>query len=160
MPSSETNLKLLRLNDNGDSTIGILFKDNNFECYTLEDEFRELKKSGETRIPQGRYEIKERKVLSGMTKKYRSRFDWFNWHLELQDVPNFKYVYIHAGNTDDHSDGCLLCGDSQTTNRKMNNGFIGKSTDAYKSLYLSVVRDIATGKRVFVDVVDEGWING
>jgi len=33
-------LKVLRYSDNGESTIGLLFVDNKFECYTLEDEAR------------------------------------------------------------------------------------------------------------------------
>ena len=55
------NLYVLRFSSQKDSTSGLLFNvvDNklNFLCYTLEDEKRDEKIAGETRIPEGEYEI-------------------------------------------------------------------------------------------------------
>lgn len=127
-------LHLLRYSDDGDSTQGLLFVDGVFQCYTLEDEERSIKVKGETRIPEGTYEVKQRKVISGLTQKYRDKYPWFDFHFELQDVPNFKYVYIHIGNYDDHTDGCILVGDIGYNN-KVQEGAIGSSRNAYKRLY-------------------------
>lgn len=103
-------LRVERFSPEEDDTIGKLFINEEFQCFTLEDEIRAEKVKGETCIPSGKYKIKFREVLSGLTQSYRKRFPWFTWHLEVQNVPGFKYIYIHAGNTEDHSDGCLLLG--------------------------------------------------
>lgn len=153
--SKLSDLKLVRLNDDGDSTIGIMKVGGRFQCYTLEDQASIIKIKGETRIPAGRYEIKHRRVLSGLTQTYRKRFPWFTWHLELQDVPNFTYVYIHAGNDDDDTDACILVGQTQMTNVGSRNGYIGSSAEAYEILYRKLEKMFAAGERVFIDIVDE-----
>lgn len=150
-----SDLTLHRLNDDGDSTIGILKLGNKFQCYTLEDRFNTVKIPGETRVPAGRYEIKYRTVLSGLTQRYRDRFKWFEWHLELQDVPGYKYVYIHAGNDAGDTDGCILVGQSQTTNVGSRQGYIGHSSEAYEILYKKIGEMITKGDPVFIDIVDE-----
>ena len=70
-------LKVLRFSSQGDSTSGLLFLEDefglNFLCYTLEDERRALKVRGETRVPQGTYEIKLRKE-GGFHERYKKRF--------------------------------------------------------------------------------------
>lgn len=144
-------LALLGYSDNGESTLGLLFVDRVFECYTLEDEEQLAKVPGDTRIPDGVYEIKFRRVESGLTKKYRSRFAWFTWHLELQDVPGFSYVYIHVGNDDDDTDACILVGDTANNNQHYS-GFIGQSADAYRRLYEKVSSKLNAGERVFIDI--------
>ncbi len=40
-----------------DASIGALYIDGRFTCFTLEDEYREAKVPGETRIPVGLYQI-------------------------------------------------------------------------------------------------------
>lgn len=147
--------KLQRLNDDGDSTIGYMTTDGKFQCYTLEDEWRVVKVKGDTRIPAGTYEIKKREVLSGLTKKYRAKYGWFDYHLELQDVPNFDYVYVHIGNDDDDTDACILVGNTQTSNRGDSDGFIGNSTDAYRDYYQKTSAALDVGEKVFIEIKDE-----
>lgn len=147
-------LTLQRVNDDGASTIGYLKLDGKFFCYTLEDEARDVKVSGETRIPKGRYEIKKREVLSGMTKRYRSKYDWFDWHLELQDVPGFRYVYLHVGSYENHTDGCILVGDQQQSNAGLLSGAVFKSSQAYKRLYKRVSSALESGDKVFISVLE------
>ena len=62
--------------------------------------------------------------------------------LWLQDVPNFKWILIHCGNTDEHTAGCLLVGDSQENNQIKKDGFIGKSGNAYKRIYPAIAKAI------------------
>ena len=64
----------------------MLFVNNEFECFTLEDERRAEKAKGETRIPEGVYNIVKRKVDSPLTLKYREKYDFFDYHLMLEDV--------------------------------------------------------------------------
>ena len=50
-------LKLLRFHHSPKDTLGLLFINEDFAAFTLEDEFRAEKVRGETRIPEGTYEI-------------------------------------------------------------------------------------------------------
>ena len=65
---------LLRYSDDGDSTMGLLFIDGKFECHTLEDEHRDVKKPGETRIPEGKYKVNFRNERTPLTKKYAAKY--------------------------------------------------------------------------------------
>ena len=47
--------------------------------------------------------------------------------LWVRDVPGFEYILIHTGNTDEHTSGCLIVGDSQENNTIIKDGFVGKS---------------------------------
>lgn len=142
-------LEVLRFNKGKDSTNGILFDISNgvrkFLCYTLEDESREEKVFGETCIPEGEYCIGFRTV-GGFHSKYSHRFaDIHVGMLEIQDVPNFKYILIHCGNTDEDTAGCLLLGNSQVNNNTKTNGFIGNSTEAYFNVYPKIALALKDG---------------
>lgn len=144
-------LTLVRYSDNGNSTAGLLFLDGEFFCHTLEDERRDVKVAGETRIPEGNYQVLFREVLSPLTKKYRSKFDWFTWHLQLQDVPNFNNVYMHIGNRETETDGCLLLGDSINNNR-LSAAFLGNSTPAFARMYKLVSAELEAGNPVHITI--------
>ena len=150
-------LQVLRFSSQKDSTSGLLFDITNgieFLCYTLEDEYREEKIMTETRIPQGTYKIKLRTV-GGMDKKYSKRYPGIHkGMLEVCDVPNFKYILIHCGNTDDHTAGCLLVGDSQENNVIIKNGFIGKSSNAYKRIYPNIANALDRKEEVTIEYID------
>lgn len=135
-----------------DATNGLLFIDGVFECYTLEDEVREVKVHSETAIPLGTYEIKFRNI-GGFDTKYRARYGttFHKGMLELQDVPNFKYILIHTGNTDEHTAGCLLLGETQQDLDKGKDGFVGGSGDAYKKMYPKVRDALLNGEKVTIE---------
>ena len=146
------NLEVIRFSSGTDSTNGILIDktNNKFLAYTLEDEYRDEKKFGETRIPEGTYKLGLRKV-GGYHTKYSKRFsDIHIGMLHVLDVPNFEYILIHCGNTDEHTAGCLLVGDSQENNQITKNGFIGKSTQAYKRIYPDIANAIDCGEDVTI----------
>ena len=151
-------LQVLRFSDSGDSTSGLLCElkpdGREFLCYTLEDESRTVKKKGETRIPEGMYELTLRKE-GGFHKKYSERFpDIHEGMLWVRDVPNFEYILIHCGNTDEHTAGCLLLGDSQENNQLVDDGFIGKSTQAYKRVYPKILKALNNGEDVRIEYID------
>ena len=146
-------LEVIRFNKGVDATNGMLFDvtgDRKFLCYTLEDEDREEKVWGETCIPDGTYEIRFR-TEGGYHNKYSSRFqDIHKGMLEVCDVPNFKYILIHCGNTDEDTAGCLLVGDTQENNNIKAGGFIGKSTQAYQRIYPPIAEALECGDTVTI----------
>lgn len=151
-------LKVIRFSSQADSTSGILMEDSDiglkFLGYTLEDERRVLKVKGETRVPAGTYNITLRTV-GGFHERYTKRFQ--NIHkgmLWVRDVPNFEYILIHCGNTDEHTAGCLLVGDSQENNIIIKDGFIGKSTNAYKRIYPIIAEELEKGNEVTIEYID------
>ena len=152
-------LEVLRISSQADSTNGILYKVNpdksrEFLAYTLEDEERDEKVMHETRIPSGTYRITLRTV-GGFTAKYAKRFkDIHKGMLWVRDVPNFQYILIHCGNTDEHTSGCLLLGKTQTSNKEANNGFIGKSTQAYFDVYPPIAEALENGEDVSITYID------
>ena len=72
----------------------------------------------------------------------------------VKDVPGFEYILWHTGNTDEHTAGCLILGNTQTNNRIAKDGFIGNSVDAYKFVYPRVAAAIEAGLRVSVEYID------
>jgi hypothetical protein len=150
-------LEVLRISSQSDSTNGILFdttKGRKFLAYTLEDEYRETKEKGETRIPAGTYKIKLRKE-GGFHGRYTTKYgSMHKGMLHVQDVPGFDYILIHTGNTDEHTDGCLLVGNTQTENIGTKDGFIGASGDAYKRIYPPIAKVLEDGGDVEITYVD------
>jgi len=151
-------LKVLRFSSQEDSTSGLLFlegkKGLEFLCYTLEDEARVLKVRGETRVPAGTYKL-ELRTEGGFHNKYKKKYGGFHkGMLHVTNVPNFEYILIHTGNTDEHTAGCLLVGDSQENNNIIKDGFIGKSANAYKRIYTNISKAIIDGKNVTIEYVD------
>ena len=156
-------LEVIRFSSGTDSTNGILFetiqqgneidgyfKQKKFLAYTLEDEQRDKKILGETRIPEGTYKMVLRKT-GGYHARYSKRFPHIHiGMLHVLDVPGFEYILIHCGNTDEHTAGCLLVGDSQENNQITKDGFIGKSTQAYKRIYSRIAEAIECGEKVTI----------
>ena len=158
-------LEVIRFSSGTDSTNGVLFEIDKhapalhaegyrckraFLAYTLEDEYRKEKVYGETRIPNGTYKLALRTV-GGYNEKYKRRFpDFHVGMLHVTNVPNFEYILIHCGNTDEHTAGCLLVGDSQENNQITKDGFIGKSTQAYKRIYPRIAEALVRGEEVTI----------
>lgn len=112
-------------------------------CWILQDGV-----GSKERIPGGRFEIKLR-TEGGFHQNYRKRFGKFHrGMLELQDVPGFKYILIHIGNTPKDSLGCLLTGKTWD----MKSPMITSSEVAYKLLYQLVVDRLLAGERVWITV--------
>lgn len=150
-------LELQRFSGGEEATLGLLFDvtaERKFLCFILEDQFQTKKVYGETRIPAGRYGIKLR-VSGGKHPRYAKKYgDMHKGMLWLQDVPGFEWVYIHTGNNDDHTDGCLLTGDTCEQNIT-EEGRVGASVSAYKRIYPEIANRIADGANVYITIKDE-----
>lgn len=134
-------------------TTGIMFIDDEFVGFTIEDEYREEKVDGETRIPAGTYEIKLREE-GGLIQKYRARFgDWHKGMLWLQDVQGFKWIYIHAGNTTEHTDGCIIVGYG-AMHLPLQAPTVMASRPCYEIIAQIVHEAIASGDTVSIEILD------
>ena len=130
------------------SCVGGLHLFNTFMGFGLEDTYRNpgYKLAGKTAIPYGRYALRLR-VEGGMHQRYSDRWPWHEGMLWLQDVPNFEWVYMHPGNTVDHTEGCPLIGEALDMR-----GTLARSAVAYERLYKAVV-SVMRDAEVFVDVL-------
>lgn len=97
-------LRIKRIRADAVSTLGELYVNGEFFCYTLEDADRFLETGGEkvmgqTAIPRGLYQL----VLNESRR--------FERLLPLLiNVPQFAGVRIHPGNTHRDTEGCILVG--------------------------------------------------
>jgi hypothetical protein len=104
-------LKVVRETKNDVSTIGSLFINDVFFCYTLEDKDRGLKQSdsllfiqakkifGLTAIPLGFY-----KLTVNQSPKFKRMLP------RILDIKGFSGVLLHRGNSANDSLGCILVG--------------------------------------------------
>lgn len=97
-------------------TIGRLYVNGELWCNTLEDKVRDLTKEkkvpGKTAIPAGTY-----KVVLTYSNKFKRRLPL------LLDVPFFTGIRIHAGNTADDSEGCILLGENKEKGKVLNSRY-------------------------------------
>lgn len=150
-----TTLTVLRYFDDGDTTLGLLFIDDTFFCYTLEDTYNAVKIQGETRIPQGTYMLGFNRVLTPLTQKYRDTRTWFEYHLHVKDVPGYESIYIHSGSTSQHTEGCLLVADSILSSDKERAIFNSRVT--FERLYKKLKPIIDAEQPVRIRYFDEDW---
>lgn len=123
-----------------DCTIGSLFVDGGFECYTLEDVERPIKVSGETAIPKPAPESPYRIDIT-----YSQRFKRETPYVE--DVPGFDGIRIHPGNTAVDTHGCLLVGRTKGAN------WVGESKVAFNQLFEKIKEALDLGDTVTLEIV-------
>lgn len=129
----EADLILNRMIFTDRSTIGELFLDNIFQCYTLEDTCR--KSLGvKPCIPSGKYEVQ-------ITYSTRFKKDM----PILLNVPGYEGIRIHRGNSDIDTVGCILVGKSK------DNDWIGESVLAFNELYPQIEKKLKHGK-LFIEI--------
>jgi hypothetical protein len=140
-----------RITSTLEETLGILFLDGKFECFTLEDQYQTEKVYGETRIPEGIYEVTLR-TFGGFHKRYQRKFDFHRGMLWIKHVDNFKDILFHIGNDDDDTAGCILVGTYPVEKDLRWN--VSISTGAYKDFYEKVLAAFDRGEKVEVHVVN------
>ncbi len=129
------------------ATIGKLCIDGLFACYTLEDQIREVpgqpvenwKVHGATAIPAGNYRV---------TLENSGRFGPDT--LTINDVPGFKYIRMHAGNTAADTEGCPLLGMQATDHSLIG----GTSRPAVALVKGEVQRALARGDLVTIEITN------
>jgi hypothetical protein len=133
------NLTVQRSPSDSECTLGQLFVNGAFECYTLEDVVRPdgEKIFGQTAIPAGTYRV----VVS------------FSNHFQrdlplLVDVPNFEGVRIHPGNTAADTEGCLLVGEAEGRDA------IAQSRVAFDQLWPKIRDAVSNGEEVTITYVN------
>lgn len=152
-------LKVLRLGDNGKCTIGAFYIDGILKCFTIEDEERQTKVSGETRIPNGTYSVKLRNE-GGMNEKYKAKYPSIHkgmlcihnspdWKLKSGGM-EFQYILIHEGNLESNTEGCLLLNYVADTGTYTG----ARSADAYKAIYPIIANHLLQGGEVTIEYVD------
>lgn len=132
-------LKLVRAEKNSRATIGKLYVNGQWECFTLEDTVRPAgeKIYGETAIPVGKYRV---------TVNYSNRFK--RLLPLLHNVPQFEGVRIHPGNHPEDTEGCILVGRSKGSN------VVHESQLAFKSLFPKIQAALANGENVWLEIGD------
>lgn len=119
-------LTLKRIAKRANYTIGNLYIDGAYYCDTMEPTDREggVKIMGRTAIPKGVY-----RILMTYSPKLKKDAPL------LLNVPNFEGVRIHAGNTYNDTEGCILCGFNTivgklTQSKKTTDALVAKIADA------------------------------
>lgn len=135
-------LTLKRNEMSANTTVGELFVDGVFECYTLEDVVRDLasgaqKVYGKTAIPAGTY-----KVTITQSARFKRLLPLLN------DVPYFEGIRIHPGNTAEDTDGCILVGTTKVGREGKATDFIGNSRVAFDRLFAK----LQTAKEVSITI--------
>lgn len=128
----------------GGCTIGELLVDGYDECFTLEDQDREIegepveawKVKGETAIPRGVYPV---------TITFSNRFQR-DLPL-LENVEGFTGIRIHPGNTSADTEGCILVGRGKTDKT------VTESKIAFNALFAKIEQAIEDGDEVTIEIV-------
>ena len=119
------------------STVGDLYVEGAWQCYTLEDQVRAdgVKVYGETAIPEGTYA-----VLLTLSQRFGKVMPL------LKDVPMFEGIRIHPGNTNKDTHGCILVGAVKGYDKILN------SKVAYEALYAKLAAAVEKGDPVTIEV--------
>lgn len=141
-------LLLKRVTKAKDFTLGELYIDGKFFCYTCEDcdrglrqdmplsVIQKIKIKSVTCIPCGKYKV----TLDVVSPKYSN--PKYKWAAKigakvprLIDVPGYIGVLIHVGNYAKDTDGCVLVGFGRTKNS------VTRSTECFGKLYEILLKD-------------------
>lgn len=155
---SKIQIRLLRFHDDSQTTLGLMYVNNKFYCYTLEDTFHTVKIPGETRIPSGTYTVDFQRAVTDLTKAYRERYpDWFKFHIQVKDVAGFSAIYIHNGGDHTDTEGCILVSDSLNVGNEKT--YLSNSKNTFKTFYQFIEAQLLANKKITITIKDEVWID-
>ena len=134
-------IKLIRQIFTESSTIGSLYINNVFICFSLEDSDRRLENKtiksklyGISAVPRGTYEL-----ILNYSNKFKRPLPL------LLNVPYFKGIRIHSGNTPADTFGCILCGSQFAKDKLL------KSKLAFNKLF-SIISKAHNKEKIFITI--------
>ena len=137
-------VQVKRVSQGNNSTLSEIYIDGEFACYGLEDTVRVPKIKGTTAIPKGRYRLRLN-TYGAMNARYKRRFpEMHRGMIEIADIPDFKYIYIHIGNNFGDTSGCLLVGSEREWVEEEYE--LRKSKKAYVKLYKLLIDAVTKGE--------------
>ena len=137
-------LELRRVLSTADCTLGYLWVDGGFECFSLEDPVREIGPNGEgkvpgsTAIPAGTYP-----VVVNTSQRFGRLMP------RLLQVPHFDGILIHKGNTAEDTHGCILVG-----REILGDNRLVRSTEAFDHLFPQLVKASQEGQEIDITITD------
>lgn len=150
-------MRLHRIALKSDYTIGKLYVNGVYFCNTCEDVVRDLNRDGDlidigegkvfgkTAIPYGRYEVTLEVKSPSFSKK--PAYNWCNGFLpRLIGVRHFDGILIHAGNTANDSNGCIIVGKNKVVGRVL------ESMDTLKELYSVLTAASNRGEKIWISI--------
>jgi len=120
-------------------TIGHLYIDNKFFCYTLEDTVRPFpnKIPKQTAIWEGLYPV---------TIDFSQKFQKDMPH--VLDVPMFEGIRIHSGNTAVDTEGCILLGYTHDAEA------VYESRRAFNDFFPKLKAALDNGQSCWIDIIN------
>lgn len=146
-------IQLKRFFKNEECTIGKIYADNIFQCYSLEDRIRDKKIAHETAIPAGEYPVKLIKYGS-IHERYKKDPRTAQVHdgmFLLENVPGYTDILIHMGLTKADTWGCILCGAEYDSEKNT----LRNSSGGYLKLYLTMLAAAKRKETITIEVTDE-----
>ncbi|KAB2967516.1 DUF5675 family protein [Zoogloea sp.] len=136
---------LNRFVSSADDSLSMLCINGKFSAFIIEDEYRQQKVKGETRIPAGIYKL----VLVDSPK-----FSPIYGHkmIMLEAVPGFTGILIHPGVSQKDTEGCLCPGNVARFN-PMGESRLEESKAAYFRIYPIIAQAIQT-EGAEIEVID------
>lgn len=134
-------LRILRRERPGEATIGELYLDGEYFCWTLEDVVRAQKIQDRTAIPAGTY-----KVVLNFSNRFQRKMPL------VLNVPDFSGIRIHGGNTHLDTKGCPLVGFDRRGAQ------IAHSQDAFQALMDKLEEAEARQEDIWLEVIQpDAW---
>lgn len=127
-------LRLERTSSDKYCTVGKLYVNGAFECFTLEDS-PDLRPDNKGPIPVGEYSV----IID-----FSDRFQKYMPH--VLGVPGFKGIRIHKGNTDKDTEGCILVGINEGIDR------IDESKAAFDPLFARLRNAESHGEDISLEI--------
>ncbi len=152
---------VLRQPSEADWTLSSFLFDDKQMGVGVEDEKREVKVKGETRIPEGVYKMDLRvspkfsysyyrdddgnliETKARTTIELQNKYHTAHEMIWVKDVPDFEFILWHWGNTDDDTDGCYIVGSTFGVIDKQK--AVLASRDKYKEVYPILFKAIKKG---------------
>lgn len=133
-------LKLHRIAKLPTYTIGHLYNGKEYLCDTLEDTWRDLNKvkkvKGHTAIPESRY-----RIIMAYSQRFGKEMPL------LCEVPQFTGILIHAGNTDEDTEGCILVGENKVKGKVVNSRY-------HAQIVSELINNaIENGEKVYITII-------